>query len=351
MRIHNTIVISLALTLSLMTSVSLFAQKKSAVKKLNETVNEEKPDAETAAPVEGSVEYLPAYDDASGKGFDCASFCKTRANIYYDNCIDICSKAEEKANTRRQQKKHDKPVDMELIPAGAFLMGNDDDCFFIECFSSVETITFITNDFYIDKYEVTQKEFARVMGSNPSYYKGAKCGDDCPVESVTWDEAASYCNAVGKRLPTAAEWEYAARGGTTTMHYWGNEVDPRYLWYKYNSGKRPKPVGGKLPNNYGLYDMEGNVFEYVQDCISYSEIVLKKQMWLQNNFYRSNPSHYDQYIDPLYVKDKCETRQIRGGSFAYEGKGASVFIDYDQNVNERRGDRGFRCVMDVYTQN
>jgi formylglycine-generating enzyme required for sulfatase activity len=83
-----------------------------------------------------------------------------------------------------------------------------------------------------------------------------------PVTYVTVKDAAAYCAWVGARLPTDAEWEYAARAGTTTRHYWGETMDPRYLWYRANSDDRPQPVATKLPNAWGLYDVEGNVWEW-----------------------------------------------------------------------------------------
>jgi formylglycine-generating enzyme required for sulfatase activity len=96
------------------------------------------------------------------------------------------------------------------------------------------------------------------MGKNPSYFKGARL----PVEKVDWHEAQSYCAAVGMRLPTEAEWEYAARAGTTGSRY--GELD-RIAWYQGNSGKKTHPAGEKEPNPWGLYDTLGNVWEWVSD--------------------------------------------------------------------------------------
>jgi len=98
---------------------------------------------------------------------------------------------------------------MVLIPAGEFMAGDP---------GSLKDM--VINAFYMGKYEVTQREYEQVMGKNPSYFKGS----DRPVESVTWYEADEYCKRVGKRLPTEWEWEKAAKGGTTTKYYRGNEV-------------------------------------------------------------------------------------------------------------------------------
>lgn len=277
---------------------------------------------------------------------DCPGRCSGNTNK--EKCREFCDRADAGNRYSRKLTKREKPENMELIEAGSFLMGCVEDCDISEAISAWKVRVFITNDFYIDKFEVTQKDFADVMGYNPAYYQGDKCSDECPVESITWDEANSYCNAVGKRLPTAAEWEYAARGGTTTRHYWGNDVNNRYLWYKNNSGKRPKPVGGKLPNEYGLYDMEGNVFEYVQDCDSvYTNYITLNES--QN--YVDDSVRVKILIDPSLAEDNCEKRLIKGSSFAYEGRKAASYYSYYQDADERRGDRGFRCVMDVHGEN
>ena len=83
-----------------------------------------------------------------------------------------------------------------------------------------------------------------------------------PVVYVTPADAIAYCEFVGARLPTDAEWEYAARAGASTRHYWGEAIDARYLWFRANSGGRPHPVARKRPNVWGLHDIEGNVWEW-----------------------------------------------------------------------------------------
>jgi formylglycine-generating enzyme required for sulfatase activity len=170
-----------------------------------------------------------------------------------------------------------------LVEGGTFTMGSplseadrEDD----------ETPHQVTvTSFYMGKYEVTQKEWVEVMGSNPSYFKG----DDLPVEQVDWYEAVEYCNkrsikegltpaytvsgtdvtwngeASGCRLPTEAEWEYAARGGSGAAYQiYSNDADS-VGWYSGNSGGKTHQIGTKQPNGLGIYDMSGNVWEWCWD--------------------------------------------------------------------------------------
>jgi formylglycine-generating enzyme required for sulfatase activity len=150
------------------------------------------------------------------------------------------------------------------IPPGDFLMGgtaHDDE-------KPVHRVT-ITRGFYLGAYPVTQAQWRKVMGRNPS---GAAC-DDCPVDSVSWDDCAEFCKRLkqrdGKpyRLPTEAEWEYACRAGTTTDYYSGNaEADLRKAgWYSGNSGNETHPVGLLAKNAWGLYDMHGSVWQWCAD--------------------------------------------------------------------------------------
>ena len=141
------------------------------------------------------------------------------------------------------------------IPPGSTTMGcspGDNECYEDEY--PTRKIT-LTRGFWLSQTEVTQAAFERIMEFNPSVFEGR----DLPVEMVTWNDADEYCRAIGGRLPSEAEWEYAARAGTTGSRYGDlNEV----AWYWGNSEFSTHPVGKKKPNAFGVYDMLGNVIEW-----------------------------------------------------------------------------------------
>ena len=160
-------------------------------------------------------------------------------------------------------------IEMVKVEAGSFNMGatpemqNPD-----EDEKPVHRVT-LTNNYYIGKYEVTQALWQAVMGSNPSYFKG----DDLPVEQVSWNDCQDFISKLnamtGKRfrLPSEAEWEYAARGGKKSRgyQYSGSNTLGDVAWYEGNSGSKTHAVGTKQPNELGIYDMTGNVYEWCQD--------------------------------------------------------------------------------------
>lgn len=152
---------------------------------------------------------------------------------------------------------------MVLVKGGSFEMGSQ------ESGLSQPAHTEIIRDFYIGKTEVTQALWQAVMGRNPSYFKG----DNLPVETVSWDDCREFITRLNKltgktfRLPTEAEWEYAARGGNRSCGYTysGSNDIGSVAWYEENSGGTTHPVAQKLSNELGLYDMSGNVSEWTAD--------------------------------------------------------------------------------------
>jgi formylglycine-generating enzyme required for sulfatase activity len=163
------------------------------------------------------------------------------------------------------------------IPAGSFMMGTDENLAYAAKDETPRHKVTISQPFYLGKYEVTQKEWEAVMDDNPCKLKG----ENNPVETVSYREVLRFIERLNQkegtdkyRLPTEAEWEYAARAGTTSAFFFGDDVGSlkRYAWYDRNSEGKTHPVGQKEPNPWGLYDMHGNVGEWVQD-------------WYDKNYY------------------------------------------------------------------
>jgi dipeptidyl-peptidase-4 len=159
-------------------------------------------------------------------------------------------------------------LDYIWIPPGTFLMGcsrGDTECFKWE---EAPHPVVIAKGFWIGRTEVTQKAWKQVMGTNPSRYRDPAF----PVDQVSWFDASAYCEHIGMRLPTAQEWEYAARAGNTDGRY--GDVGA-VAWFDGNSGDSTHAVAHKLPNGFGLYDMLGNVWEWVQDDYTASGHAMK----------------------------------------------------------------------------
>ena len=208
---------------------------------------------------------------------------------------------------------------MVRIPAGCFQMGSpegvgDDDEHprHLVCVSA----------FSMDVTEVTQSEYQSVAGNNPS--SGEDCGGDCPVEQVSWQDASDYCRRAGKRLPTEAEWEYAARAGSTTRYYWGDDTASAgdYAWYGGNSNGQKHPVGQKRPNAWGLYDMAGNVWEWVNNWKGFFPLGEQR-----------NPTG----------PSSGSSRVFRGGSWNSASDGLCSTFRGGGNPGNRDFDLGFRC--------
>ena len=172
-------------------------------------------------------------------------------------------------------------------------------------------------DFYIGKYPVTQLQWQAVMGGNPSNFKG----DSNPMENVLWNDCQDFIKELNSktgrkfRLPKEEEWEYAARGGNKTHNYAysGSKNLAEVGWYQSNSGGRTHPVGKKKPNELGIYDMSGNVWEWCVDLFSSS----------------------------------ASDRVIRGGSCLYTSSRCAVSSRHKQDPASRSRNIGFRLAMDA----
>lgn len=212
-----------------------------------------------------------------------------------------------------------------IIPSGCFQMG-----------SSTTTEESPVHEvclerFYLSKHEVTQAQWKAVMGTNPSSW--SSCGEQCPVNSVSWNSVQDFINRLNElgsnkyRLPTEAEWEYACRGGEQQKYCGGNDLD-LFAWHSGNSEPNIHPVGRKAPNGYGLYDMSGNVWEWVFDRYD-------------AKFYANSPKNNPQGPVPPYQQHK---RIFRGGSV----KSSQDYMRPTlRNANDPRtsfGDLGFRLV-------
>jgi formylglycine-generating enzyme len=179
----------------------------------------------------------------------------------------------------------------------------------------------ITKGFWLGQTEVTQLAYKRVTGQDPNEHKG----NDLPVESTSWDEAAGYCRAIGGRLPTEAEWEYAARGGNAADRY--GDLDD-IAWHFMNSdGNKPHPVGLKAANVYGLYDMLGSLWEWTAD-------------WYADQYYRNSPP-----ADPKGPASGTE-HTTRGGSQFNPENTVRATYRAKEEVGKRSPDIGFRCVWE-----
>jgi formylglycine-generating enzyme required for sulfatase activity len=219
-----------------------------------------------------------------------------------------------------------------LVPAGTFMMGAD---------KNSETESYddeeprhqvrIGKPFYLGVTEVTQQQWKDVMGNNPSIFKG----EDNPVEMVSWEDAQDFIKRLNQkeghsryRLPTEAEWEYAARAGSTSAYFFGDDPSQLgdYAWYGKNSGMTPHPVGQLRPNAWGLYDMLGNVYEPTGD-------------WYGDTYYANSPS-----LDPTGPKSGT-VRVLRGCGW---GSGAGHCRSADRDwleLDNRNEGAGFRLAL------
>jgi len=198
-------------------------------------------------------------------------------------------------------------MEMVLVPPGTFTMGCTASS--VNACSSNENPTHsvtLTQPFYMGRYEVTQSQWVARMPSNPSNFQGASYPDAAnrPVEQVSWNTIQGYLSVTGMRLPSEAEWEYACRAGTTTAFNNGSSDDASWplrvgtiAWYLSNSGNQTHVVGGKVANALGLFDMSGNVSEWVSD-------------WYDGTYYSVSP-----LTNPLGPVSGGTDRVLRGGSW------------------------------------
>ena len=213
-------------------------------------------------------------------------------------------------------------IEMVNLPGGTFEMGSN------ELIDEKPLHKVTVDDFWIGKYEVTQKQYEEIMGANPGYFKG----DNLPVELVSWNDAVEFCKKfsekynVKARLPYEAEWEYACRGGTSTKYYWGNEVNGDFCWYSGNSDSNTHEVGSKKPNAFGLYDMSGNVSEWCSD-------------WYGESYYKSSPLKNP--TGALGGRD----RVLRGGFIYDKSNHLRSSFRFRHNPGYSSTSSGFRVVV------
>ena len=217
-------------------------------------------------------------------------------------------------------------IEMVFVKGGEFLMGVDQSLYVRE----KPAHKVVLSDFYIGKYPIIQKKWEDVMGNNPSHFKNCI---NCPVENVSWNDVQQFIQKLniltGKnfRLPTEAEWEFAANSGLEvadkpSLRWAGTDTESElgdYAWYKKNSDGKTHPVGTKKPNSLGIYDMSGNVSEWNND-------------WFDYNFYKFSPTD-----NPLGPSNGTH-RVMRGGSWYNEadecriayrsGSPPDTFLDY-----------------------
>jgi len=226
-------------------------------------------------------------------------------------------------STGQKTIKNSIGMELVLIPAGSFQMGSNEGA---SDEKPVHQVT-ISQAFYMGKTEVTQAQWTAVMGNNPSRFKG----DDLPVETVSWQDAKAFIQKLNAkentdkyRLPSEAEWEYAARAGSTTEWYFGGNGSllGDYAWYYGNSDGKTHAAAGKKPNKYGLYDMAGNVWEWNEDS------------WEDNYNTPRTQSPY---------KNSSERHLLRGGSWFYTP--LNCRSAYRDNSSSGSNNVGFRIVF------
>ncbi len=218
--------------------------------------------------------------------------------------------------------------EMVKVEAGSFIMGCTSEQGNCDSDENPYHRVVISNDYYIGKFEVTQELYEAVMGVNPSNWKSF----DQPVENVNWNDCQEFCIELSRmtgrhfRLPTEAEWEYAARGGgkDISTKFSGSSNIAEVAWYRENSEGQPHPIGKLLPNELGIYDMSGNVWEWCQD--KYGTYVSNTQ------------------TDPQGASSGRDF-VLRGGSWEYSAAGCRIANRNNGKPENRFNSYGFRIVL------
>lgn len=230
--------------------------------------------------------------------------------------------------------------DMVVVPAGSFDMGSNDKSVSEYVNESPAHRVIIAKAFAMGKTEVTQGQWKAVMGSNPSHFKS--CGDTCPVELVSWTDAKEFIQKInaktGKeyRLPSEAEWEYACRAGSEYKSCGSDNTDS-VAWYENNSNKATHPAATKLANSWGLYDMSGNVWEWVEDCFhpNYIGAPTDGSAWTEGNS--------GVHVIRGGAWNSVSERPPHGGSWSYNTEGSLRVTTRNFIHSDDRGEHlGFR---------
>ncbi|TAL35332.1 MAG: formylglycine-generating enzyme family protein [Spirochaetes bacterium] len=215
-------------------------------------------------------------------------------------------------------------IEFVFIPGGIYIMGGAN-------LNEKPQHRVAVKDFWMSKFELTQKQYRSTIGVDPCNNSNYGIGDDYPVHFINWSDAKSFCDIWSAkynmvvRLPSEAEWEYACNAGGQNTYFWGNEMDGEYCWYSGNSGRQTHPVGTRRSNIWGLYDMNGNVWEWCGD-------------WYGDKYYSDSPEQNPQGpADGKY-------RILRGGSWGSHDVITRSAYRHWSDPNSKGGDIGFRIV-------
>lgn len=245
----------------------------------------------------------------------------------------------EREEPRNREKSNSLGMEFVLVEEGEFMMGAVPQDEHAGDREKPQHLVRITSPFYIGKYPVTQEEWQKLMGKNPSKFQDA--GRRAPVESVSWPDSQEFIKKLSKkdgklyRLPTEAEWEYAARGGGSRnsptippIYTYGNDGSRLgdYAWFEDNSIGTTHPVGQKKPNILGLYDMMGNVWEWCEDR------------------YGGESYRQSQENDPGGATGGGY-RVLRGGSWGSSARAIRLSFRYGINPDTKNHNIGFRLVL------